>query len=180
MTVVTVGIIGIMTVLMAVQLKSLKGEYGLYLVLAAACVIFFYGTLRLKGILEGLQKIQDLIRINPVYLNTLLKMTGITYIVEFASGICRDAGYAALGTQIEILESFLFWQSVFRLFWHCWIRCRDFWHEAGEKMAGLVCCRLFFILYILPVLARRQSMGHGYSCGGVCTFRGRAFRHWGY
>ena len=42
MTVVTVGIIGIMTVLMAVQLKSLKGEYGLYLVLAAACVIFFY------------------------------------------------------------------------------------------------------------------------------------------
>ena len=77
MTVVTVGIIGIMTVLMAVQLKSLKGEYGLYLVLAAACVIFFYGTLRLK-------------------------MTGITYIAEFSSGICKDAGYGALGTQIEI------------------------------------------------------------------------------
>ena len=101
MTVVTVGIIGIMTVLMAVQLKSLKGEYGLYLVLAAACVIFFYGTLRLKGILEGLQKIQDMIRINPVYLNTLLKMTGITYIVEFASGICKDAGYQTIAGQIE-------------------------------------------------------------------------------
>ena len=175
MTVVTVGIIGIMTVLMAVQLKSLKGEYGLYLVLAAACVIFFYGTLRLKGILDGLQKIQDMIRINPVYLNTLLKMTGITYIVEFGM-----PGTRHWAPRLKFLESFLFWQSVFRLFWHCWIRCRDFWHEAGEKMAGLVCCRLFFILYILPVLARRQSMGHGYSCGGVCTFRGRAFRHWGY
>ena len=101
MTVVTVGIIGIMTVLMAVQLKSMKGEYGLYLVLAAACVIFFYGTLRLRGILEGM-KIQNMIRINPVYLNTLLKMTGITYIAEFSSGICKDAGYGALGTQIEI------------------------------------------------------------------------------
>ena len=99
MTVVTVGIIGIMTVLMAVQLKSLKGEYGLYLVLAAACVIFFYGTLRLRGILEGMQKIQNM---NPVYLNTLLKMTGITYIAEFSSGICKDAGYGALGIQIEI------------------------------------------------------------------------------
>ena len=44
MTVVTVGIIGIMTVLMAVQLKSMKGEYGLYLVLAAACVIFLRNT----------------------------------------------------------------------------------------------------------------------------------------
>ena len=70
--------------------------------LAAACVIFFYGTLRLRGILEGMQKIQNMIRINPVYLNTLLKMTGITYIAEFSSGICKDAGYGALGTQIEI------------------------------------------------------------------------------
>ena len=102
MTVVTVGIIGIMTVLMAVQLKSLKGEYGLYLVLAAACVIFFYGTLRLKGILEGLQKIQDLIRINPVYLNTLLKMLGITYVGQFSAGICKDAGYSSIAGQIEL------------------------------------------------------------------------------
>ena len=103
MTVVTVGIIGIMTVLMAVQLKSMKGEYGLYLVLAAACVIFFYGTLRLRGILEGMQKIQNMIRINPVYLNTLLKMTGITYIAEFTSGICKDAGYQAVGNQVEMV-----------------------------------------------------------------------------
>ena len=102
MTVVTVGIIGIMTVLMAVQLKSLKGEYGLYLVLAAACVIFFYGTLRLNGILEGLQKIQDLIRINPVYLNTLLKMLGITYVGQFSAGICKDAGYSSIAGQIEL------------------------------------------------------------------------------
>ena len=103
MTVVTAGIIGIMTVLFAVQLKSLKGEYGIYLVMAAACVIFFYGSMRLKGILDGLQKIQELIRINPVYLNTLLKMTGITYIAEFSSGICKDAGFAAVSDQIEIL-----------------------------------------------------------------------------
>jgi hypothetical protein len=31
-----------------------------------------------------------------------LKMAGITYIAEFASGICKDAGYGSLGTQIEI------------------------------------------------------------------------------
>lgn len=102
MSVVTVGIIGIAAVLMAVQLKSMKGEYGLYLVMTAACVIFFYGTLRLRVILDGLGKIQAMIRLNPVYLNTLLKMTGITYIAEFSSGICKDAGYGALGNQIEI------------------------------------------------------------------------------
>ena len=29
-------------------------------------------------------------------------MIGITYIAEFSAGICKDAGYGALGTQIEI------------------------------------------------------------------------------
>ena len=42
------------------------------------------------------------IQIEGVYLGTLLKMVGITYIAEFASGICKDAGYSALGVQIEI------------------------------------------------------------------------------
>ena len=43
-----------------------------------------------------------MIRINRIYLTTLIKMTGITYIAEFASGICKDAGYGAIGSQIEI------------------------------------------------------------------------------
>ena len=47
-------------------------------------------------------QIQSYIHINSVYLTTLLKMAGITYIAEFASGICKDAGYGAIGTQIEI------------------------------------------------------------------------------
>lgn len=35
-------------------------------------------------------------------MTTLLKITGITYIAEFASGLCKDAGYGAIGGQIEI------------------------------------------------------------------------------
>ena len=31
-----------------------------------------------------------------------MKMIGITYIAEFASGICKDAGYGSLVSQIEI------------------------------------------------------------------------------
>lgn len=42
------------------------------------------------------------IRVKNIYLGTLLKMVGITYIAEFASGICRDAGFSALGTQVEM------------------------------------------------------------------------------
>lgn len=56
----------------------------------------------METILEALGRLRDLIQIDPVYLGTLMKMTGITYIAEFSSGICKDAGYGAVGTQIEI------------------------------------------------------------------------------
>ena len=102
MTVVTIAIVGITAVMLAVQMKSINGEYGTYLVMAAGCFIFFYGVSKMESILDAMRRIQEFIRINHVYLKTLIKMTGITYIAEFASGICKDAGYGALGGQIEI------------------------------------------------------------------------------
>ena len=91
MSIVTIAAAGIVAVLMAVQLKSAKGEYGIYVVLAAGLFIFFYGAMKLAGILEALEKIESYIRIGRPYLEALLKMIGITYVTEFAAGMCRDA-----------------------------------------------------------------------------------------
>ena len=81
MSILTVSVLGITAVLLAVQLKGKGSEYGTYIVLAAGLCLFFYAAGKLE---------------------VLLKMAGITYIAEFASGICKDAGYGSLGTQIEI------------------------------------------------------------------------------
>lgn len=102
MSVVTIAIVGIAAVLLAVQLKGIKGEYGTYLVITAGIFIFFYGLQKLSTILETMERIQGFIKINGIYLSTLMKMIGITYIAEFSSGICKDAGYGAIGTQVEI------------------------------------------------------------------------------
>ena len=102
MTVITIGIVGITAVLLAVEMKNMKGEYGIYLVMAAGCFIFFYGVSKMETFFDAMRRIQEFIKINQVYLSTLIKMTGITYIAEFSSGICKDAGYGASGNQIEI------------------------------------------------------------------------------
>ncbi len=102
MTVITIGIVGMTAVLLAVQMRSTKGEYGIYLVMAAGCFIFFYGVSKMETILDAMDRLQEMLRLNRVYLSTLMKMTGITYIAEFCSGICKDAGYGAIGSQIEI------------------------------------------------------------------------------
>ena len=36
------------------------------------------------------------------YVGTLVKMLGITYVAEFSSSICKDAGYQTIAQQIEI------------------------------------------------------------------------------
>lgn len=102
MTVTSVAVIGLVAVILAVQLKTVRGEYGVYLVAGAGLVIFFYGLSKLETVLDTLKRVQAYIRIDTVYLGTMIKMVGITYIAEFASGICKDAGYGSLGGQIEI------------------------------------------------------------------------------
>lgn len=102
MSIVQVAVMGIVAVALAVQVKPLKSEYSVYLILAAGLVIAFLGMSRLEIILDTAKKIGSYIRVKNIYLGTLLKMVGITYIAEFAAGICKDAGFSALGTQIEM------------------------------------------------------------------------------
>ena len=102
MGILTVAGIGIVTVLIAGQLKVLKSEYSLYLSVAVMLLIFFYSAGRLGGILSVMEQIQTYFPVNEIYVRTLLKTVGVSYIAEFASHVCRDAGYGAVGSQIEI------------------------------------------------------------------------------
>lgn len=102
MGILTVAGIGIVTVLIAGQLKVLKSEYSLYLSVAVMLLIFFYSAGRLGGILSVMEQIQIYFPVNEIYVRTLLKIVGVSYIAEFASHVCRDAGYGAVGSQIEI------------------------------------------------------------------------------
>ena len=102
MTIIQAAVLGITAVALAVQLKPLRQEYSVYLILAAGLVIGFLSISGLELILATVRAIGSQIRVKNIYLGTLLKMVGITYIAEFASGICRDAGFSALGTQVEM------------------------------------------------------------------------------
>ena len=102
MTIIQAAVLGITAVALAVQLKPLRQEYSVYLILAAGLVLGFLSISRLELILDTVRAIGSQIRVKNIYLGTLLKMVGITYIAEFASGICRDAGFSALGTQVEM------------------------------------------------------------------------------
>ncbi len=101
MEVISVGIIGLMAALLAVQLKSVRSEYAAYVVFGAGVVIAFYTVGKLDAVVELFRRFWEELPVETVYLTSLLKMVGITYTVQFCAGLCKDAGYGAMAGQIE-------------------------------------------------------------------------------
>ncbi len=100
---IKVAALGLVTVLLAVQFKSGKTEYGIYIGFAGCLIIFLYGIHKLEIILSSLGTLQDYITVSDTYIFILLKIIGITYIAEFSSDLCKDAGYGAIAGQIEFV-----------------------------------------------------------------------------
>ena len=97
------AVLGVTAVLIAIQFKGQKGEYGIYIALAASVLIFGIAITKLEVILAVMKEIQGYIKVNESYLSLLIKIVGITYVAEFASSLCKDAGYAAVAGQIEVV-----------------------------------------------------------------------------
>ena len=102
MDMVQIGLIGAAGALLAVQFKSGKAEYGIYISIALSLLLFFSVLEHLRTVVSAVRRRGDYIRIDQAYVGTLVKMMGITYIAEFSSSICKDAGYQTIAAQIEI------------------------------------------------------------------------------
>ena len=102
MEILRIAFIGVAGVVCALIFKQWKSEYAQYISLATAIIIFAYITSKIKVITDILNSFQDYVSIKGEYLMLLMKMTGVTYVSEFASSICRDCGHQAVASQIEI------------------------------------------------------------------------------
>lgn len=102
MEIAKVALIGIIGVLLAMQFKSQKAEYSLYIGFAVSLIIFAYAVQLLQVILGRIEVLQTFLEGSGAYLGTLLKVVGITYLCEFAAGVCKDAGYSSISGQIEV------------------------------------------------------------------------------
>lgn len=101
--IIKVGILGVAGVLIAIQFKALKPEYGTYIGLAIGILIFCYALEEFEAVVSQFDLIKKYLGGGEKYLTVLLKVIGITYICEFSAGICKDAGYGTVAEQIEIL-----------------------------------------------------------------------------
>lgn len=102
MDMIRVGILGMVGVLFAIHLKQQKPEYSYFITTGICIEIFLISLGCLDNFLKQLSGLQFLIKGNDHYFKILLKVIGITYICEFCSNICSDAGYKSISSQIEM------------------------------------------------------------------------------
>ena len=79
MEVIKAAVMGIAAAMLALYMKSVRPEYSSMISISAGIFIFGFALICLQ------------------------KITGIAYICDFASCICKDAGYQAIAAQIELL-----------------------------------------------------------------------------
>ena len=100
---IKIAFLGVAGVLLAIQFKAQKPEYGIYIGLAAGILIFSYTVRQVAAVMAQLGLLKAYLGGAVTYLAVLLKVIGITYICEFSADICKDAGYGTVAGQIEVL-----------------------------------------------------------------------------
>ncbi len=97
--IIALGIMGaVLTVLLGKQTK----EMGTVLSIACCAVVFLLSFAFLEPVVDFLVKLRLLGGLNKEYTKILFKSAGMCFILEFACGVCEDAGQAALGKTVRI------------------------------------------------------------------------------
>jgi stage III sporulation protein AD len=102
MDIVKIAMLGIAGTMLAIQMKSGKKEFELFISMGACILIFFFIVTKLDVVLDAVMRMQEYVQVDTKYIGILLKMIGITYVAEFSSNLCKDAGYNAISSQIEM------------------------------------------------------------------------------
>ena len=102
MSIVKVAFLGVVLVVLASVLKQYKPEFSLYLMIASSFFLFSLLFADLKGLLGMYQELENSMGEYKAYFGILIKVIGITYLCELSGGICRDAGYQTLASQVEL------------------------------------------------------------------------------
>lgn len=102
MNMIRIACLGFAGVILGVFLKECRAPYGEMVSMATCLLIIFYSMTKLSSVFELLNALKGYVTLEDTYFKILLKIIGITYVADFSSSICQDAGYGAIAGQIEI------------------------------------------------------------------------------
>ena len=94
--------VGLIAVIIIIILRQYKPEFTIYVSICAGAIILAMVLTRLSGIIELLTDLSNKVSDANGFLTILLKITGISFLTEFAVSICKDSGESAIASKIDL------------------------------------------------------------------------------
>lgn len=101
MEIIQITALSLIAVFVAVELKAQKAIYGLFVAVGIMLVILFFSIEKIGILVEQLQILVGKTNATEQF-GILLKALGVSYLSEVSSGICQDAGFSSVASQIKI------------------------------------------------------------------------------
>ncbi|KAB7708803.1 stage III sporulation protein AD [Bacillus aerolatus] len=92
----------LVTVFLALLLQEQQPIFAFLLVMFVGSGLFLFLADRIADIILMIKKLAARAEVEIVYVETILKIIGVSYIAEFAAQITKDAGQEALAAKMEL------------------------------------------------------------------------------
>lgn len=107
MEIIQVVGIGLMSTILILVLKEQKPMFAFLLTAATGVLIFLFLIGKIGTVLSTLERIAQSSGMELIYLKTVFKIIGISYIAEFGAQVVRDAGQESIASKIELAGKIL-------------------------------------------------------------------------
>lgn len=93
--------LGIISTILIVIIKDFRPEFKILIAIVTGVMIFSMLLSEISYVIETVDSLSSRVNVNIAYFDTIIKIIGIAYIVEFASQISKDAGENSIAMKIE-------------------------------------------------------------------------------
>ena len=99
-----IKIVGIafVTLIIVIILRQYKPEFAVYASMLGGAIIILLSLGKLDGIINLLENLASKTAINGEFLAILIKITGIAFLTEFATSVCKDSGETAIANKVDL------------------------------------------------------------------------------
>jgi stage III sporulation protein AD len=94
--------LGLVTTFLVLLIKEQKPVFASVLATFVGIVIFISLAGKIAEVVGVVQTLATEAKVNPLFLETILKIIGIAYIAEFGAQVTRDAGQGSIASKIEL------------------------------------------------------------------------------
>lgn len=101
MNIIQVVVIALIATIMIILLKQYKPEFSLLISLVTCFFIFAFSFEKIETLISLIENMITKSGVKKEFFEILIKALGISYLIDFASNLCIDAGEKAIASKIE-------------------------------------------------------------------------------